>query len=619
MARAATGARASRGREVAESAPRGAAVPYPALLAGLLALTTGVIQWVVLADLKQLPSPLFGGDYTYQMACIRSILASWNPMASCGCSGTIPGYQPLYGTLVAAVITLTRLPVVQGMLIMSAINHALSVILVYRVTSRRFASGATLVTTALWAALQTTPAVRYTEFTAIVLVPLYFDALLLYLETPGLARASYLGMMLGALGYAHAVTFAAGLAITALSVALMLVWRARRGEGRAALLGFGRSGLVVALGAALAIGYWYQPLFVQHGRTSLHYTEWNGGVDMRTLGLRWDYARSVLLQQLTPWPLADGILHLLCLVGVIRLFRLMPRGRFVGIGIAAIASFVWIFHFLVSMPVLHAHFVPDYVRRFVWQFAAVLVAAVGIAEGLERIRRPARRAAVEVGSVALSLAAMIVQGLALARDPATVAARQPLPAEFAALQTWVYAHTSADDIVLSTNELSFAWAALTGRKTMVTRRAQNDPYVDMDERNRDAALILYGNNQTLRRQLLQRWNVRYVLWTPYWGPSEFPRDSSGNMLQGDPLMYFANPDYDAALGEAGVQRMRAFTFVDPYLRGPKYPRFELTLILPTNYQRADHPWRDGLDASLEPVWSFEQGGVRTAALYRVVP
>jgi hypothetical protein len=259
------------------------------------------------------------------------------------------------------------------------------------------------------------------------------------------------------------------------------------------------------------------------------------------------------------------------------------------------------------------------VRRFVWQCAAVLVAAVGIAEGLERIRRPARRAAVEVGSVALSLAAMIVQGLALARDPATVAARQPLPAEFAALQTWVYAHTSADDIVLSTNELSFAWAALTGRKTMVTRRAQNDPYVDMDERNRDAALILYGNNQALRRQLLQRWNVRYVLWTPYWGPSEFPRDSSGNMLQGDPLMYFANPDYDAALGEAGVQRMRAFTFVDPYLRGPKYPRFELTLILPTNYQRADHPWRDGLDASLEPVWSFEQGGVRTAALYRVVP
>jgi hypothetical protein len=426
-------------------------------------------------------------------------------------------------------------------------------------------------------------------------------------------------LVLGALGYAHAVTFAAGLAITALAAALMLVWRAQRGEGRAALLGFARSGLVVALGAGLAIGYWYQPIFVQHGRTSLHYTEWNGGVDLRTLGLRWDYARSVLLQQLTPWPLADGVLRLLCLIGAVRLFRLMPRGRFVGIGIAAIASFLWIFHFLISMPMLHAHFVPDYIRRFVWQFAAVLVAGVAISEGLERIRRPAQRAAVEVGSVALSLAAMVVQGFALARDPATIAARQPLPAEFAALQTWVYAHTSADDVVLSTNELSFAWAALTGRKTMVTRRAQNDPYVDMDERNRDAALILYGNNEALRRQLLQRWNVRYVLWTPNWGPSEFTRDSSGNVFQGDPLMYFANPEYDAALNEAGVQLIRSFSFVDPYLRGPKYPRFELTLISPANYERADHPWRDGLDASLEPVWSFEQGGVRMAALYRVVP
>ena len=50
-----------------------------------------------------------------------------------------------------------------------------------------------------------------------------------------------------------------------------------------------------------------------------------------------------------------------------------------------------------------------------------------------------------------------------------VDAREPYAAQFGSLASWAAANTKPDDVLLSTNELSFAWAGLTGRKTLVSR------------------------------------------------------------------------------------------------------------------------------------------------------
>jgi hypothetical protein len=230
--------------------------------------------------------------------------------------------------------------------------------------------------------------------------------------------------------------------------------------------------------------------------------------------------------------------------------------------------------------------------------------------------------ALEVVVAAAAVWGMCAEAASFSRTAGILAAKQPIPRQYAALQTWVLAHTRPDDVVLSTNELSFAWSALTGRKALVTRRAQNDAFVDMDERNRDAALILYGRDDAQRRRLLARWNVGYVLWTTDWVPTEYRKDPNGGTLMIDPLLYFANPDYDAQLRRAGVELFSANTWVDPALQGPGYPTFDLTLISPTNYERWNHPWRNDLDPLLEQVWSFSEGGSpiwRRSALERNSP
>ena len=88
-----TAPRAGTGTVVVASPPGRDLVAIVAV--SLLALAAAAAQWWLLRGMKQLPSPLFGGDYAYQAGCIRSILASGDPMASCSCSGALPGYLPL--------------------------------------------------------------------------------------------------------------------------------------------------------------------------------------------------------------------------------------------------------------------------------------------------------------------------------------------------------------------------------------------------------------------------------------------------------------------------------------------------------------------------------------------
>jgi len=586
-------------------------------LAALLALGAAAVQLWLVRGLQQLPSPLYGGDYSYQMGCIRSILASGNPMASCSCVGAQPGYLPFYGTLVALVVRITGLDVVRVMLGMSAFNHAAAVLAVWFVISRRFGRSAGLAMAALWAVLYVPPVIKYTEFTAQVLVPFYFDALIGFVESPRPRRALYLGLTLAVLGYAHSVAFVGGVAIAALCSIAALVIRDRAQGWSAAFATRGRGLAIVALGAAPALGYWWRPIFVLHGRTSAHYAEWNGGVLMRTFDDRLSYAAHTLGWMVSFEDPARAVLNVLFFAGLFAFVLARDPRRHGAAMLVAAVTFAWMFHYFVTMPILGTHFVPEYVRSMLWAFAILLVAAIPVAFLFDRLRSPRARLAAEALVVLAAFATLGVRANGLAADDAMVNARRPLPPHYAALQAWVLAHTKPDDVVLSSNELSFAWSALTGRKTLVTRRAQNDAFLDMDVRNRDAALILYGHDEALRRDRLKKWGVRYVLWTFDWIPSEFRGDAAGNVLSVDPMLYFPSADADSEMSRAGIATLAVHGWVDPAMRFPEIPQFDYKVIGPANYERIDHPWRLELDRYLSHAWSYEVDGHRVAELYRV--
>ena len=587
------------------------------LLGAALIAALALAQLWLIRGLQTLPSPIFGGDYSYQMGCIESIRASGNPMASCSVSGALPGYLPLYGTLVAAWSGVTGMQVVPGMLALTVLFRALSTAIAWLVFTRLYGRGPGLALACLWSLLNPDPVFKYTEFTLAVIVPLYFHALFRFVERPALPPAIYLGLTLAAAGYSHAVVFVGGIAIAVMATAFGLI--SERGGRARRMIASLRGLAVAALCACLALGYWYRPIFVHHGASSAHYTEWNGGVSLATLPQQLDYAGRFLLSavRLDEWPLA--LRNLLALVGLVALWRARDRRRFTPGAWIALATFLYVFHYFVTMPLLHAHVVPDYVRRYLWVFAAWLLAAVPVTLLIDRVRSRATAAAVAAAVLLATVAGLAIETRALADDPAMIGARDPQDPALASLQAWVKQNTRPDDVVLSANEPSFAWAALTGRKTVVSRRAQNDPFVDMDVRNRDAALMLYGRDEEARTRLLRHYGVRYLLWLEQWMSSEYIEDPKMGVAYVDPLLYFRNQAYDDELAHAGVRLVHHYGWVDPALRGPEYARFELTLIGPENYRSRERPWTEALDARLTKVWSYADQGREVAVLYAVAP
>lgn len=586
-------------------------------LAALLATIAAAQVWLV-HDMKFLASGLFGGDHAYQLACIRSIAASGNPMSSCNVSGALPGYFPLYGTLVACFSRATLLDPVQAMFVTAVIFRVLSAFVVYRVFRRLFDRSTGLAIACLWSALHPELIFKYTEFTSGILVPLEFLALVRYLERPAAGRALALGLALAVLGYAHSVAFIGGVAIAALAITAGLFARGGlRGAGGEAVTALRHLPLFIGCGL-LTLGYWWRPIVVHHGRTSPHYADWTS-IDVSTFARRIDWAGRTLAAEFSLGSPAAAVLTLLCLIGVACLVASRERRRFAALAVAIAATFAWMFHYFATVPLLGAHFIPIYVQWMLWGTARLLLAAIPLALLFARPSFRRNAGVLETIALLLGLAAVVTGARAFHALPDMAAARTGQDPAIAALTAWTAKHLAPEDVALSTNELSFAWSAMTGRKTVVTRRGQNDAFIDMDVRNRDAALMLYGRDDSLRLALVRQYRVKYLFWASNWFNSEFGVRAPGDTVMYDPFFYFRNGAYDEALQRAGVDFYHDRTWVDPALRGDDYPRYDLTILTPRNYESFAHPWRASFDAHLEIAWAYPDSGPKRLAVLRVKP
>jgi len=600
--------------------PSGREAALQILLLVLLLTVVLVSQTLLLVPLQKLPSEIFGGDLYYQMGCIRSIRDSGNPLASCSTSDALPGYLPFYGTLVALFSRVSGLDVFPSMLLMGVVLKALGVLALYGLVARIFDRWTGIAIGALSYAAHPALLAHYTEFAAQIVVPVYLLALYLFLSEHTTRRALFLGGVLMVAGYSHAVVFIGCMAIFLLASTLLFLAKARASSPGREIRRLWMPVALVFLCTLLTLGYWYKPIFIYHGRTSAHYTEWNGGPTLDTLSARLDQALSFLRSQWNFDSLPGAIISLLLALGMaMALARWRePKARtwlmITGVTLA------YVFHPFVTQPLLGVNFVPERVASTLWSGARWLLVALPLGALLGAPRSSRTRAlflAIMVFAV-LGIAASEMRSLVRQRPYAV--ARMPLAPIFTSLQDFVRRNTDVDDVFLSANELSFALSALTGRKVMVTRRAQNDAFIDMDVRNKDAALILYGNDVDQKRELIRRYGIRYQLWMDHWIKTEYRATPSGEGLYYvDPLLYFENPAYDQELSRAGVAILHVEGWVDPALRSPGVKQLPLSLVSPANYRNDVTPWRDNLDPFLERIWSYEEGGRLKAAIYRVKP
>jgi hypothetical protein len=195
-------------------------------------------------------------------------------------------------------------------------------------------------------------------------------------------------------------------------------------------------------------------------------------------------------------------------------------------------------------------------------------------------------------------------------------AQQSPQEKLVGMESYLKANTAVGDTVLTNKELGLSVNAYTGRKLVAYPVGHKSLVYDVNERERDLALMLYGNASTPREELFDKYSADMFYWDDYWIRSEFRRNPQGD-IQGlfDPILVLDTEENRDAFDTYNVSYRQDRLGLNPNWRG-QVPRYDVLLVFPSSFN-ATHPWDESLDDYLTEAWTHEQRGRRTAALYDV--
>jgi hypothetical protein len=597
-------------------------------------------------DFKQLPSPVYGGDYYYQLGSVYHIINSppgdW--FKSSSIIGNLPSYSPIYGLVVGAFSIVTGLQPLQAMLYSNFPFLLISLIaayaLFYLTTKNEIVS---IIGVLVLLPITVFPVMKYTELMMVFGVPLFLIALYLLYEKQTLKRAVFLGLAYGflallqptglVLGTAFVLFFLVSSAFSHVFDSLM-----KRESGSALLSALSdkerlaenvkRSAvfflIAFVIGFLLAQIWWFKPIFELGGQSPARVNEW-GFPDFTST----TYQFIFLLETVTQYFFnLGGLLEIaLSALGIVGIYLLFLRNedskesRFVLLAFAVSALVT--FHYFLTVPLIGTFFGPNYLAFLLFKPAFVIVVAYAAA----RLLREGKIDSIALGGFVKYLPHLLLLLIAASaafaydgwyHDKWKEVARQPLQQFQVELQKYLLANTSVNDVVLSTNELSFTVHALSGRKEVAFRRGHVDGFSTFDDREVAAAAMLYGNNTGERVRLLRAYNVSYVYFEYYWVQSEWTFDQSGNVVGSyDPIAVFDTPENRRSLDQNGVKYAPQNTWLDPSSKGGYIRKVDILYVTPSNYQFSQErelPWSEDLDKRLQQVWKSSDGN---AMLYKV--
>lgn len=583
-------------------------------------------QYNLTGQLKQLPSPIYGGDYYYQEGAVNHVKYGGSPLESSSLMGDMPAYFVLYSFIVGNIAGALDLGAISAMLYVSEALVVASLLLTYFFLRRIFREElVAMLGVLLYLPLTTFPVLKYSNFTYVLVAPFFFLLLFNFFKQRVLKNAVLLGIAYGIGALSHMIFFVyASIMLMFLSAYVLVLENLgvkggrllfKKEEARKAISGnFKLLFAVFGVGLLIASAYWYKPLFVYGLKTVNEVNVWSGP-GYSTFGAAVGYAYERLKGLFFNFSDPYALLRLLGLASLFFIRNQSTETKF--IAFAFFASTLGALHMLVTVPIADKSFMPDYVAYF-GTLGVVLFSLFSLNLLLrQKFVAPYRNALLFILVAYAAYGNLSAFQDSYKNDRWLEAGRTEPPPNLIALEGWVSSNTGVDDVFLSSNELGFALNALTGRKLVTSRRAHNSPFVDMDRRNADAAAVLYGNDSIVRQELLKKYGVKYLYWDYYWVQSEYSFDRTGRLAGTfDPLLVFDSPGYRAYFEKNNITYFPLHTWADPAMKAENIPQYDLLFIVP-NQWNWEHPWSNGLDPYLKEVWRYEQDGRVLSRIYAV--
>ncbi len=588
-----------------------------------------ITQQGLISQFKALPSPLYGGDYYFQLGSITHIMEGGNPLKAPNILNSEPGYFILYSVLVAYFGLLFSLPPITAMFTFSYVLIVISLLLTYFLIYCVFKSHwIALLGSIIYIPVTKFPVLKYTQFTYALIVPLFFIAVYYFLEKRTLKSGVLLGITSGLMGLSHGSAFF----VANFSLGILFLYLAffqnfsikdfsvKIKFNKVDVLKLFKLFLVIFLiGFSISLIYWYEPIFIHHGHTLNDMQNW-AFIDLS----KFNYQMEVLFSTLKRYFFNLGnikafFISIFSLFGIFLISKNLKDKKSKYILLLIIIAVVSSFHYFITEPILATHFSPQRMSHFIFPLATMLLFCFTIEKliSIEKIKK------YSVPIILIILfSVLFAQHLGFQQHVENnkwiQTGKKPLSQDFLEMEKWVKDNTNVNDIFLSTNELSFALNALTGRKVMITRRSQNSPFIDIDQMEADAAVILYGKNSKKREELLKEYNTTYLYWSNYWIRSEYYSNEKGEITNWfDPILVKDIKNYKEYFESYNISYFSQNTWIDPAIKKEKIRKYNLLFVSPKNYRSFEKPWCEDLDNYLKEVWSYSYKDQTIARIYKV--
>lgn len=597
-------------------------------LLGIIAFLL-IINFLLTSPLKQIPSPIYGGDYYNQLGSTFHISASINPIhwfESANVVGALPMQLPVYGVSVSLLVWAFGMGPMAAEFAFSYIIIILSSLLIYTLANKLIKDKTiSLLTPLTFIPIGFFPIIKYSLFTQLVTMLFFFICLVNFYKLISFKNSILLGLSYGLASLSHGVAFIAVNWTCIFVFGDMLLFRFRK-EGKfcwSEIKQFWKDnymyfGIVYVLGLGLALLYWWKPIFVYHGQTKLGDQDWS----MASLSLakvQWDTFKDTIKNYLFNFSnIRNGIMTVLLYLGLFVLFFHKNKEYTRLLKILLLAGVTIVFSYFITQPLLNTNFVPSQNERFLLIALLSITSFVGLKYLINRFVQHKLKYFITFIILLLLVISSINDYNAVKEDQWHKAGMQEMSPHYQSLQKYLLSNTNVDYIILSTNEISFAVNAISGRKVVSSRRGHNDKFLDFDEEEINAAIVLYGNNTAKKLELIKSKNVKYLYWDYYWIQSEYMFDKNGN-INGwyDPLVFRYPEKYAPILEENGIKYFQQHTWLDPGARYDDVIKYDLLFVSPENYRSVDKPWKADLDPYLEEVWNYQQNGQKIAVLYKI--
>jgi 4-amino-4-deoxy-L-arabinose transferase-like glycosyltransferase len=554
-----------------------------------------VFYAVYLCSYAQLPSPVFGGDYYRDRGFVKNIVAG-NPFWSDGFYANEIQYYPYLVFLVqACFVKLTGANLDKVFLLFPLLTLVLSSVVWYLLGSRLFKDkkwGLTASLYFLFFVYSINP--KSSSVALFLLVPCFLYFWLRYEQEGKTKSVVYAAVLLGLTGLTWGGVF---LGISA-TFALVLLYNfisdsVKEKAFARTLTSYFKKYYLIFIITVLISMLFFVPLFAKYGFNSVNkVTEW-GDTRIELLGPIWvlkifrnmffDYQKLYMLP-----------LTLVSLIGLFALIFAKKTREMRFILLIFVANIIIIQHHLLTRPLLNFSFLPE--KLVYLAYLSPLFFAFGAKFISQQLNNEHYKKILFAAVIILLLITFFFKFNDFKNGQWQQVGFGDNTYISALYRLGDYIENTAgkNETILSNDESGFMLAVLSGRKVVLTRRTHANYYVDIDERIAEAAVALYGRNASLAREILGKYNVRYLY-------------LDSNLLQ---YSMRTRPEFKDYLIEHNINFTEAYDRYDIAVPADKANLRNLLIIPPQEISR-------GFLELWEPVYSVDVAGQAVGQLLRL--